>query len=356
MFEKIISFENLYRSYRNVRRLKRYYPAQQKYEFNLETNLCKLQQKLKNPSKYNPRPYRRFAVYEPKKRQISAPHFEDRIVHQAIVRVIGPGIVEKFIPQSYACIENRGTHKAVADIKKALGELRTGYYLKADISRYFASVNHEILKKLLRKYISCPKTLCLLDKIIDSYEDGSGRGIPIGNLTSQLFANLYLNELDWFVASRNNLGHFRYMDDFVVISRDKNKLIRVRDEIEAFLQSQLQLTLHPRKRLIQRLSFGIDFCGYQIFPNRVVLRKRTIRRFVRGYKKRQKKLENLRNQLASHLSPELNPGLEEEISDLEGKLDRSVTSHLGFLKYSEVDRTRGEYTYANNIRLPYLPT
>lgn len=120
LYQKIISFDNLYKAYRRVRLGKRYYLAQQKYEFKLESNLVELGQELKDPGKYKPRPYHRFVVYEPKKRQVSAPHFNDRIVHQAVVFIIEPLIVKHFIENTYACIKGRGTHKAVADVRARL--------------------------------------------------------------------------------------------------------------------------------------------------------------------------------------------------------------------------------------------
>lgn len=363
VYQDIISFENLYDAYRRVRLNKRLYKVQQRYEFQLETNLSRLAYRLRSPATYQPRSYHRFTICEPKKRQISAPYFEDRIVHQAIHRYIEPGIVSAFIPTSYACLKERGTHKAVNDLQAALRKVGEEgvFYLKADVKSYFASVDHAILKRLLRKYINCPNTLVLMDKIIDSYEDSPGKGIPIGNLTSQLFANLYLNELDQVVVrkSQSVLGgrpfYFRYMDDFIVLAKDKQQLIEIRDEISRFLQSKLGLDLHPRKRLIQRVSFGIDFCGYQMFADRVVLRKKTIRRFVQRYKRRQKKIDQLKEDLAQHLSPEFNPELASRIGELEEGLERSVVSHVGFLQYSEVDTRRKDYVYVNKIRLPYLP-
>ncbi len=364
MYDKIINFENLYRAYRKVRLLKRHYPSQQKYEFNLETNLCKLHLRLRDPQKYKPKPYRKFTIYEPKMRGISAPHFEDRIVHQAIVRIIEPDIIQTYIPTSYACIKERGTHKAVKDLRSALEKLgdKDTFYFKADMRRYFASVDHTVLKRLLRQYLHCEKTLMLLDKIVDSYEDpphgiassasSIPRGIPIGNLTSQLFANLYLSELDHFVDSPS---YFRYMDDFVILAKDKDKLISLRNRINNFLHSTLKLKLHPRKQLIQRISFGIEFCGYNIYADKVILRKKTLRRFVRRFKRKQKRITKLQREIDSYLLPEFDQELADKIAELKEELNRSVVSHLGFLKYSEIGTGEKDYGYVNKIRLPYLP-
>lgn len=215
-------------------------------------------------------------------------------------------------------------------------------------------MNHEILKKLIRKYISCEKTLILLDKIVDSYSEEDGDGIPIGNLTSQIFANLYLNELDHFVVDMG-LNYFRYMDDFLIIEPDKEKLIKARDAICEFVKQELKLELHPSKQLLQRTSLGIDFCGYNIFAGRTILRKKTVRRFVRRFKGRQKKIEKLERELGGLLAPELNPELGERIQTLKADLEHSVLSHCGFLKYSEMDQGENGNVLVNKIRLPYLP-
>jgi len=270
------------------------------------------------------------------------------------VRIIEPDIIQTYIPASYACIKGRGTHKVVKDLGSALKKLgdKGTFYFKADMRRYFASVDHAVLKRFLRQYLHCEKTLILLDKIVDSYEDEPNKGIPIGNLTSQLFANLYLSELDHFVDSPS---YFRYMDDFVILAKDKDELIRLRDEINNFLQSTLKLKLHPRKQLIQRISFGIEFCGYNIYTNKAILRKKTLRRFVHRFKRKQKRIGKLQREIDSYLSPEFDQELADKIVELKEELDRSVVSHLGFLKYSEIDTAKKDYGYVNKIRLPYLP-
>lgn len=355
MFDQITSFENLHQAYRLVRRLKRYRVAQQRYELHLEVNLASLQKRLQS-QKYRPRAYRQFMVHEPKMRQIAAPHFEDRIVHQAIVRIIEPYIVPTFIPTTYACIKGRGTHRAVLDLQQALGgHSPDSFFLKADIRHYFASIDHQVLKQLIRRHISCPKTLSLLDHIVASFEAGPGKGIPIGNLTSQLFANMYLTDLDRFAHDAGMRSYFRYMDDFVVVADQKQQLLRFLKDAEHYLHRGLALEIHPKKRLIQRASFGIDFCGYHVFADRILMRKKTLRRFVRKYKRAHKKLEALKHQQQALLFPDLESQLGESIQVLEAKLTQSVTSHSGFLRYSQLDFSRGQFAYANNIRLPYQP-
>lgn len=355
MFDQITSFENLHQAYRLVRRLKRFRVAQQRYELHLEVNLARLQDRLRS-QKYRPRAYRHFMVHEPKMRQIAAPHFEDRIVHQAIVRIIEPQIVSTFIPSSYACIKGRGTHKAVLDLQQALGSHSPdSFFLKADIRHYFASIDHQALKQIIRRHISCPKTLSLLDQIVASFEADPGKGIPIGNLTSQIFANMYLSDLDRFARDSGMTSYFRYMDDFVVVADQKQQVLRFMRDAERFLHEELVLDLHPQKRLVQRTSFGIDFCGYHILADRILMRKKTLRRFVRKYKRAHKKLEALKRQQQALLFPELEPQVSDRIQELEAKLAHSVTSHSGFLRYAQLDFSKGQFAYASNIRLPYQP-
>ena len=355
MFEQITSFENLHQAYRLVRRLKRHRVAQQRYELHLEVNLARLQNRLRSQT-YRPRAYRQFIVLEPKMRQIAAPHFEDRIVHQAIVRIVEPQIVSTFIPSTYACITERGTHKAVLDLQQALGSHSPdSFFLKADIRHYFASIDHRVLKQILCRHISCPTTLRLLDYIVASFEATPGKGIPIGNLTSQLFANMYLSDLDRFAHEAGVQSYFRYMDDFVVVADQKQQLLRFLEDAEHFLENKLALEIHPQKRLVQRTSFGIDFCGYHIFADRILMRKQTLRRFVRKYKRGAKKLVALEQQQQALLFPGIEPQLNGRIRELKAKLVHSVVSHSGFLRYAQTDFSRGQFVYANNIRLPYQP-
>lgn len=360
-YSNTISIRNLYLGYRKARLGKRYKTVQQKYEFHLEINLANLHEKLKNPKNYKPKKYRKFTIYEPKMREVAAPSFEDQIVHQALFTTLEPPIRKKFIKHSYACIKNRGTHKAVRDIQKSLKNLKEySFYLKTDIKSYFASINHAILKEILKKYIKDLQTLTLLNKIIDSFEESPQTGLPLGNVTSQLFANIYLNELDQFVTKklmpqRDFSTYFRYMDDFVLLSESKKRLIKYRNEIEQFLINTLDLKLHPRKRLIQKISFGIDFCGYNIFANKILMRKETVRKFVRKWKKRNIQIERLKSTSKPSLFPNINKQQRNKIKSKNEKLRQSVTSHFGFIQHANFDLTKENFVYTNCIRLPYIP-
>jgi len=354
-----MSFPNLYASYRQIRRGKRNNGRQQKFEFNLERNLIKIQKRLENPHKFKPKKYTRFIVTEPKIRKISAPSFEDRIIYQAIFRVIEPPIRKKFfIPTTYACIKDRGTHKAIKDIQKTLQKLDTdSFFLKCDMRHYFSSINHTTLKQIIKKTLKDTETITLLERIIDSYEESADTGLPLGNVTSQLFANLYLSELDHFINQRYLHSNFpilfRYMDDFLVLSNSKEELIEIRNKVDEFANKNLQLTLHPKKVYIQRTSFGIDFCGYRIFSDKILMRKETLRRYVKKYKKATKKINDLQNELGMELFPEINESKKVKINELKERLDNSLNSHLGFLQHSKIDFS-GKFAHSSNIRLPYL--
>ena len=197
LWGKIIDFENLYHAYRIAKRGKRYRIESLDFVKDLEVNLITLQNNL-IWNMYKPSPFRQFYVFEPKKRLISAPNFIDRIVHHAINMVIERLFENKFVKETFACMVGRGTHAAMRHVVRScrIAKRRWGryYILKCDIHKFFPSINHDILKRIIRKTIRDKKVLNILDIIIDSYEmEGtSGRGIPIGSLTSQLFANILL--------------------------------------------------------------------------------------------------------------------------------------------------------------------
>jgi retron-type reverse transcriptase len=292
LFNKICSFENLHLAYLKARKAKRYRPYVLEFSRNLEENLLSLQRDLINLT-YKPGPYREFIVCDSKKRQIKAPEFRDRIVHHALLNVIEPIFDKGFISDSYACRKNKGVHRAVKRLEYFLRSLdiKSQFFcLKCDISKYFESINHKILFKLLQKKIADQKVLILLKKIIDSTP--GEKGIPIGNLTSQLFANIYLNEQDQFIKHRLGCRYYiRYMDDFLILDSNKNKLHYYKDQISIFLRKQLMLEFHPTKANIFPIDGGIEFLGYIVFKTHRLLRKSTVKRFcrrMRRYKKRAK--------------------------------------------------------------------
>jgi len=278
-------YENLHNAYLKARRGKNDIAEVLQFTYNLEEGLLKLQYELENQT-YRTGKYRHFIIFEPKERKISALPFRDRIVHHAVCSVIEPIFDSRFIYDSYACRKGKGTHAGADRIQKFIRKANNNYYvLKCDVSKYFQSVDHEILKQVIREKIADKKLLQLLDNIIDSAE----RGIPIGNLTSQLFANIYLNKLDEHVKYELKIKYYvRYMDDFIILHESKQSLHEIKEKINLFLVS-MKLTLHPRKVNICPITLGIDFLGYRIFYNHRLVRKSTVKRFLKNTKTKLKK-------------------------------------------------------------------
>ena len=282
LFNDVCSFENLHLAYLKARRCKRYRKEILKFSYNLEKNLLRLGSELRNQV-YCHGSYREFTVNDSKKRRIKTAPFQDRVVHHALCNIIEPIFDKGFIFDSYACRKEKGTHRAIKRLEKFLRSNKNLYVLKCDISKYFASIEHQILLELIKKRIADQKALWLVKEILNStYEKKLGTGIPIGNLTSQLFASIYLNELDQFVKHKLRIKYYlRYMDDFLILDFEKKKLHQIKEEIREVLQNRLKLELHPKKANVSPIDKGIDFLGYRIFGNYRLLRKSTVKRFVK---------------------------------------------------------------------------
>jgi retron-type reverse transcriptase len=276
IWASIIDYENLYKAYRKAAKGKRYSFESMKFRRDLEENLIQIQNELIWKT-YTPRPLRLFTIFEPKKREIAAPSFRDRLVHHALVSVIEPHFEKRFINDSFACRKGRGTHAAMYKMRKFCRDAKRcwGSYwvLKCDVRKYFPSINHSVLKKAIRRKIFDKDTLWLIDTIIDSF--GRGVGIPIGALTSQLFANIYLDQLDHYVKEKMRVRFFvRYMDDFCILGNAKKELQETLSEIEGFLGG---IGLHLNDRTgIWPCRHGVDMCGYRIWHSHVKPRKRTV--------------------------------------------------------------------------------
>ena len=314
LFNEICSFQNLHLAYLKARKCKRYRNEILKFSYNLEANLSDLQKKLSNQT-YQHGSYREFTVCDLKKRNIKAPSFRDRVIHHALCNVIEPIFDKGFIYSSFACREEKGTHKAIKRLEKFIKSAESKslskiYCLKCDISKYFESIGHKILFSLVQRKIGDKKVLWLIKEILNSSYKKMDIGIPIGNLTSQLFANIYLNELDQFVKHGLRIKYYlRYMDDFLVLDYDKREIRRIKEKIREFLQDKLKLELHPKKANLFPASKGIDFLGYRIFGSHSLLRKDTVKRFIKRTKTYQKKLnkgllsqEKFNNSLQSWLA------------------------------------------------------
>ncbi len=309
LWKKIIDFENIFLAFKEARKGKRYKNEVLEFSNDLESNLISIQNEL-IWDKWKPGRWREFFVYDPKKRLIQAPPFKDRVVHHALVRIIEPLFERKFIYDSYACRAGKGTHKAMKRCVKFLRIIKRNhgkvYVLKADISKYFPSINRYILTQIIQRAIRCKKTLKLIEKIINI--DNEPKGIPIGALTSQLFANIYLDKLDHFVKDFLGVKYYiRYMDDFVILFHDKNYLKELYIEINNFLELELNLKLNPKTNIFSYKQ-GINFCGYRIWPTHILPRKRNIKKMRKRlkylsklYRKREITLNEFKSSLMSYL-------------------------------------------------------
>jgi len=247
------------------------------FEIDLETNIMNLYRSIKNNT-YKMGQYHEFIVREPKIRLIQSLSYIDRIVHQWYVEeFIIPFMVPKFIKDSYACIKDRETHKAVDALQKYMRIMKRKYshyyVLKCDIHKYFYTINKDILFSILKRQIKDKKLLEFTKKIV--YDDNELKGIPIGNYTSQYFANVYLNVLDHYVKEVLHIKYYvRYMDDFIILLKTKQEAKKVKQEITNFLSSKLDLTLNNKSKYYPN-ELGVDFCGYRIYETHRLLRKRS---------------------------------------------------------------------------------
>ncbi|MBI2325851.1 group II intron reverse transcriptase domain-containing protein [Candidatus Collierbacteria bacterium] len=327
MYTHLYDLENLLYAYAQAQQDNRYKRKICAFTFSLEENLFDLRWELSR-GLYVPRPYTYFMLHDPKTRSIAAPNFRDRVVQHALVNVIQPLFERQFIYDSYACRTNKGTHFAAKRLKKFLMAARSFhgkdtpiYVLQCDIRKFFQSVSWDILLKIIGKTISCQKTVSLIKTIVTTHHNvvpaqtplcsqlslfsssenpaetsisvAQRTGLPIGNLTSQLFANVYLNALDHFIKDRLRIRWYgRYMDDFFVLHHDRAYLKQLCDTINTFLQQKLHLCLHPKKLTIKNVSSGVPFVGYRIFYDHVLVRGNTLRRIERSYRSKVKQAKH----------------------------------------------------------------
>jgi len=281
LFEKIVTFENLLLASKNAIRGKKDKRAVASFYFHLENEILTLQSELLS-GEYHPRPYMQFEVREPKVRKICSSDFRDRVVHHAVCNFMEPIFESKSIYDSYACRQDKGAHSAVKRCQAFTR--RFGYYLKCDIRKFFESIDHDILKAILQRTFKDPKLLSLLNIIIDHRVEGNlpGKGLPIGNLTSQHFANYYLGFLDHFIKDRLQIpGYVRYMDDFISFSNDKESLNRLLSEIENFTENVLKLKLKDKVTIIAPVSEGVPFLGFRVFPGLIRIKRENLVRMRR---------------------------------------------------------------------------
>jgi hypothetical protein len=271
LFEKIYDFDNLYTAHCNARKGKTHYRAVQ------EVDECPVKYILKIQSMLFDRTYKtsEYTIFtktdKNKEREIYAlPYYPDRIIQWAIVQVLEPIWMESFVSGTYSSLKGRGIHKALRDLRKSLRDgAETKYCLKLDIRKFYPSIDHQVLKEILRKKIKDADVLTLLDEIIDS-----APGVPIGNYLSQYFSNLYLNDFDHWVKESQHIKHyFRYCDDIVILARDKKELWRLYSKIERYIRKNLKLEIKDNYQVFPTHTRGIDFVGYRCFGNYTLVRK-----------------------------------------------------------------------------------
>ena len=307
LYRKLCSLENLQLAFKKARKHKTEKLYVQEFEKNLTENLQKLHEELTIKT-YTPLPLKTFILKDPKTRKISVSDFRDRIVHHAICNVLEPIFDKRFIHDSYTNRKRKGALAALKrfdEFKRKVSlngrlvrnitddNFVQGYALKADIKHYFDTVDHERLLEIIGKRIADKETLELVKKILSNHTTKPGKGMPLGNLTSQFFANVYLNELDQYIKHELRVKYYlRYVDDFAVLHRSRKQLERWKESINNFLHNELLLELHPQKSRTIPLGRGIDFLGFKCFYHFRLLRGRNIRKMRR----RLEKLKDLLNQ------------------------------------------------------------
>jgi retron-type reverse transcriptase len=345
LYDEICSFENLWRAARKAQRGKRFQPNVARFNYGLERELVQLREELLTQT-YRPGDYHEFFIYEPKQRLISAAPYRDRVAHHALCNVIEPIFERTFISDSYACRKGKGTHAAVNRLQQFMQSNR--YALKCDVRQYFPSIDHALLLDAIKRKIKCRRTLWLVETIISHgslapcgrqeivYFAGDDlftpharrKGIPIGNQTSQFFANVYLNgfdhwmtETDTHINAHKGLDYLRYVDDFVILGNDKQRLHEVKEQAGEYLAG-LRLRLHPTKCQVSLVRDGIEFLGYRVFPTHRRLRADNPRRYGR-------RLRLLRKCYAAR---------DIDLSDV----SRSIHAWIGHAQHADTKRLRAD--------------
>jgi len=276
-FEIIVSWKNLLQSYYAAKKGAKKGSNTCRFNYHLEKELIQLQQEL-IAGTYYPGPYHIFRIYDPKERTIACAPFKDRVVHHAIVDVLTPFYEKSFIHDSYASRPNKGTYNAIERAQSFLRKTR--YYLKMDIEKYFDRIQHNILLQILDRKIKDPPLMDVIERIIES--SPSKVGVPIGNLTSQFFANVYLDQLDHVIKDRWHIKcYIRYMDDFVAFAQEKDELHELKDRIQLYLNTYLNLTLKPTVTCIHKNSHGLNFLGMRIYPGYIRMKRENRRRSLK---------------------------------------------------------------------------
>lgn len=286
MFEDIISLHNLCAAWEEFVRGKKQKNDVAEFSLRLGENLSTLHEDLRSRI-YRHGGYKAFNISDPKPRSIHKAMVRDRVLHHAIYRILYPYFDQKFIAASYSCRNQKGTHRGLNHFERYTRQVsrnntRTCWVLKCDIKKFFASIDQEVLLTILHHDLKDRDVLWLLERIIESFETSPGRGLPLGNLTSQLLVNVYMNRFDQFVKHTLRIKYYlRYADDFVFLSENEVFLEELTSIIKEFLERELKLSLHPDKVSIKTWTSGIDFLGWVSFPDHRVLRTTTKRRMLK---------------------------------------------------------------------------
>jgi len=304
-----LSFSNIYAAYKKAYKGTKSYQSYA-FAFNADREILLLQKELADGT-YEPGNYAYFTIKKPKERIISVADFRDRVVHHALINVIEPIYEARFIHDSYATRKEKGTHKAIERAQFFLR--RAGFYLKMDVKKYFDSIDHCVLNEIIQSKIKDKFILHLCGKIIS--KGGFGlKGLPIGNLTSQFFANVYLDVFDHFVKDELKIKNYvRYMDDFCIFDQNKETLKMLRDRIKLFLNDRLRLTVKESATLINSSLHGLPFLGVRIFPGTIRLIRENFKRSYAKLRINEWQFQNKHKEYRKYLSSA-----------------QSLTSHLNY--------------------------
>jgi len=301
-YDTIISLENLFSAWKEFVKNKRSRKDVQEFERNLMDNILALHRDLKNKT-YTHSLYEAFSISDPKPRSIHKAMVRDRLLHHALYRKLYPFFDKTFISDSYSCRFNKGTQKAISTFhrytnKISQNEVRGVWVLKCDVKKFFASIDQNILMGVVENYIPDKDIVWLISQIVYSFYIKEGTGLPLGNLTSQLLVNVYMNKFDQFMKHKIKAKYYiRYADDFAILSHDKEWLENILPRIQDFLLTKLKLQLHPDKISISKVALGVDFLGWVHFSKHRVLRGVTKRRMFRNIKLNEGKMEVVQSYL-----------------------------------------------------------
>lgn len=334
-FDQKITYDNMFKAYLNARKSKRYKKDVIKFNLRYEERLLLICKKLKE-GKYKFGKFKEFYVYDPKKRRILAAPFEDRIVHTWYVReFIEKIFVPQFISTSYACIKNKGMHRCALDVKKALYNVskknKNAYVIKMDVAKFFDNINREVLIDIIKRKVSDKKFINFTKSLLNSskeYDKKENVSIPIGNFSSQMFGNIYLNEVDKYAKEKLKCKYyFRYMDDTCIICKNKEEARDVLFKLKCFYAEKLKLVLNNKTDIFP-IKNGINFCGYKISSKGYMnIKSKGKRRFI-------KKVKKLRESLRKGKIT---------INDVK----RKIAGHIGYINIANKDKLVQKYLYLN---------